>query len=132
MFENSLIQKLNQVLCNRVLEKNLDFENYNRIQIWLFVKEIRVKKDKIYLDGIKTCGYVFTGGDVKQEFRDIAYKMSMGEGIIRFLIEHAIWSVIMSRLKHFNINKSDVEIGRIDFLKIKRFLRHTQKMIDCP
>lgn len=129
--EKSLLSKLEETICNRIFEKIIDDPNSNKVHMSLCAGEIQFLDDKFIIDGIKIAGYIHFAGGSKQEMADVKYKMSyLGGAMIHQLIYNAIWIILMSRLKHFNIEKSQVIITEpIKIIKRKRFIHHTKKMI---
>jgi hypothetical protein len=128
MREDSFIKKLKINLCNKIFEKELDFLT-TKIRVFVFVRDVKYENGIITLSGIRIAGVLHGGVYPKPtEMSEVSYKLSLEKGGVTAIILHnALWTVLNSRLKHFNLIAEDVQLkGKAEYLSQKRFFKHTK------
>lgn len=122
-------KKLKESICNRVISKEISFSS-NKVIYNLIINDIKRVGDKYHLYGLRSCGFIDFENDPekRKEIADIEYKQTIDStGNIVYYLYNSVWTVILSKLKHFGIGKEDVEIiGKIFYIKMKRFFKHSQ------
>jgi hypothetical protein len=126
MNTDSFVKKLRQSICGKIISRELNYYT-NVIQLYIFIKDVRLEAGKVYLDGVRISGWIRWHGSVeKQELADIDYKLYLDkDGFTSLSIYTSLWTVLMSNLKHFDIQRANVVIKeKMNFLKTKRFFSH--------
>jgi hypothetical protein len=128
---DSFLNFLNRSLCRRVFEKQVQFSTH-KIHLWVYVKSVEWVKGRLTLQGVRVCGWMYYGGVEanKKELADIEYKKYINKSITTYYLLESVWTVLSTRLKHFNLNRGDVSVqDNIYFMKIRRFHAHTKRMM---
>jgi hypothetical protein len=126
MERESFVKNLRSILCTRIFDKELEYMAH-KVRIYVFIRDIKLHNGKIQLIGLRVAGCIDLFRK-QTELADIDYKMQLEkDGFIALILHNAIWTVLSSRLKHFNLTRADVDIGgKIHFMKVKRFFSHVK------
>lgn len=129
--ENRLEKKLHQTLCGKILQKEIRFPAY-KLKIYVFIRDLDIGKGKVKLKGLRISGTLETilTGD-KTELSDIEYKQFIEtDGIVTHMLAFSVWATVLSRLKHFGIERSETEMDqKLTYMKMKRFFHHMKRYI---